>query len=504
MSVGPTGTLAPPDRDESRALALDALDTLRSAQVDTAQTRSDLGSFSSAYSVVLGLILLSVMGWSVLSGTVVAPEERRFVASAGFLATGTTVTAFGLIVLLGLAAGPLNATRPMRSWLLSAPADRAVLVRGSLLFVCSAVAAIGSTAGGFAAAVRGASPFGILSGGAVGGLTAVAVLMVLAAVQDRPTADTVLRLTGLSAIGIGSLTLALGVVPGWSTVTRLRARPDDADTYDLVRDGLFVLLLVIAIVRLRGPVRASARRLHLGQLARGGDFVDALGISTLMLDSTPVRAGMTSNRDPRRGYHPRHLRTTGAWALAELDAVRVRRRGTHFLVALALLPLPATVAATLGTTGGAWAAAVLGYLVAFDFAEGLISWTRSDSIRRSLPLRDRSCRLALLVSPLAVAAVWLAVALPLARVPLWVWPILVTAAAAGVLRSAEARDTASAAAGMVSTPMGVIPMGLILLTLRGIDMILLPGILITLGQPVLALVAAVLPLAHLVTRSARR
>lgn len=503
MSVGPTGTLAPPDREESRALAIDALDTLRSAQVDTAYQTSRLGTVSSAYSVLLALFVFSVMGWSVLRGTVISPDDRPFVANPAFLATGTTATAFGLIVLLALAAGPINATRPMRSWLMTTPADRAVLVRGSLLAVCAVSGVIGAAAGAFAATVARNTPMGIASGAAVGCMAGVTVVVVLAAIQERPTSDTVPRLTGLSAIGIGSLTLALGVLPGWSTVTQLTALPDGVARVRLIRDAVIVLLLSAVIVRLRYRVRTSARRLHMGQLARGGDFVGALGITTLMLDSTPVRVAISARRTSRRGFMSRRLRTTGAVALAELDAVRVRRRGSQFLVALAALPLPATVSAMFGTTGGAWTAALVAYLIAADFSEGLVSWTRSDSIRRGLPLTDTSCRVALLASPLLVAAVWLAAALPLARVEFVVWPILVAAVGAGTLRSAEARDTASAAAGMVSTPMGVIPLGLLLLAIRGFDLILLPAVLLTLGLPLPALLAAVVPLTRLLTRRAQ-
>lgn len=504
MSVGPTGPLAPPDREESRALGLDALETLRSAQVDTASRSSRLGTVSSAYSVLLGLFVFSVMMWSVLSESVISPDARVFVANPDFLAIGTMTTAFGLVVLLALAAGPINATRPMRSWLVSTPADRAVLVRGSLATVCAAGGVLGGVATAFAAAVGRNTPAGILSGALLGCVGGAAVVFGLAAIQERPTSDTVPRLTGLSAIGIGSLTLVLGVLPGWSTVTQLTARPDGGEVIRLTRDAVLTLLLAGYIVWLRPKVRTSARRQHIGQLARGGDFVDALGISTLMLDSTPVRVAISSRRTSRRGFSPRRLRTTGLLALAELDAVRVRRRGGQFLVGLAALPLPATVSAMFGTTGGTWSAALIGYLVAVDFSEGLVSWTRSDSVRRALPLSDTACRAALIAAPLAVSAVWLAIALPLARVEATVWPILVVAVGAGTLRAADARDTSSAAAGMVSTPMGVIPMGLILLAIRGFDQILLPAVLLTLGQPLLAMVAAMLPFGYLLTRSAGR
>lgn len=500
MSVGPTGTLTAPDREESRALARDALDTLRSAQVDTASQSSRLGTVSGAYSVLLGLFVASVMGWSVLRSSVITSSPSSFIANPNFLAMGTTATAFGLIVLLALAAGPINATRPMRSWLMSTPADRAVLVRGSLQTVMAAGGIIGAAAAAFAAAISRETPVGILAGATVGFVCGLAIVTVLAAIQERPTSDSVLRLTGLSAIGIGSLTLMLGVLPGWSTVTQLAARPDGAATTRLIRDGVLIVLMTAVIIRLRGTVRSSARRLHIGQLARGGDFVDALGISTLMLDSTPVRVALSARRATRRGYLPHHTRSRGAAALAELDAVRVGRRGSQLLVALAALPLPATVSAMFGTTGGVWAAAFIAYLVAVDFSEGLVSWTRSDSIRRSFPFTNTASRLALVISPLVVASIWLLPALALARVEPIVWPILVAAAGAGMLRSAEARDTASAAAGMVSTPMGVIPMGLILLALRGFDLVLLPAVLLTLELPVLAFFSAAIPLAHLLTR----
>ncbi|MBO3131094.1 hypothetical protein GZ208_02130 [Dermatophilus congolensis] len=100
-----------------------------------------------------------------------------------------------------------------------------------------------------------------------------------------------------------------------------------------------------------------------------------------------------------------------------------------------------------------------------------------------------------------IAATWSLIALILARVHPLTWPILITAALAGAVRSAQPRDIRSASSAMASTPMGVIPLGLLALIARGYDTLLLPGLLVAVGLPIPAFITALAPLAYYLLRN---
>src|SRR5699024_2923185 len=158
-------------------------------------------------------------------------------ASACLEPTGYRVVAAGLAVVgvvglfLGLrAAGPASSDPGTATWLLSSPADRSVLLRGTVI-----------RAVGVALVAGGA--WGVLVGfalvGGSGGGAAVALPV-------------------LACAGAGLLC---------------------------------VLLLVPLVVRLQGGHVGPARSLRAvpdAELARGGRAVEALGAATLMLDTTAL------------------------------------------------------------------------------------------------------------------------------------------------------------------------------------------------------------------------
>ncbi len=491
-------------QDESTVLASQAMDTLRSAQVDTAAARGDMfGRGSYLYSVILGLIVFAFMGWSVLAEAGRQPSPAPFIADSGFLATGATALGIGVIITIATITGPLGAGRAMRSWLLSSPADRAVLLRGMLLTITLGLGLFGAATGSFVEALRQSPPV-VLAASAVAWFAAsVVIVLIVAITQGRPARRAIARFAGPAAVGVGSLTLVLGVAPGWSAVMVLRARPDEASVVQLAISLITLIACLIAVVRLWPRVRVTARRLGISELARGGDIIDALGVSTLMLDSTPIRAVLTASRVTRRDLPRTTRRLTGVWALAELDAARIRRHSPELLVVATTIPLAATVTALFGRTGGSWMALLLGYLVVYGFSGALVTWTRSPSLRRHLPFAAWQARLALLACPLTAGLLWLLPALALARVDLCQLPAMLIAIASGVLRASEVKDTSTAAAGMVSGPMGAIPVGLLLLAARGFDMLILPGLLLTAGSAWLALAAAGIVFAYLLLRPVR-
>ncbi|MBO3153486.1 DUF6297 family protein, partial [Dermatophilus congolensis] len=278
-----TRTQPPIDRTASEDLAHEALITLRSAQIDTTFTRGDIGPWSGLHLVTLLLVMTAIFLWALIRGAGAGLSQSDFIASPPFLATGIILLATGTSVLLATAAGPLGASHPLRSWLLTSPADRAALIRGSYRAIGIACGIIGAVALGFAVSLTGHGPIRILTSTSLGFAGGLTLTKILAVGQHRPGSEDIARLAGKVLIAIASLTLTLGVLPGWSTVAELYAAP--TNTWGPALDLLTTVVLILLMWRLEQPMRASARHLSVGALARGGDFVDALSVSTVMLDS---------------------------------------------------------------------------------------------------------------------------------------------------------------------------------------------------------------------------
>lgn len=484
---------------ESVDLAEDALAILRSAQVDTSTARGDLGAFTGVYSLGLVLLLGGVMVWSALRGTGFRLDHATFVADPTFVAVGSWFMSLGVCVLIAGATGPLGASKPMRSWLLTTPADRALLVRSRFTSVTILGGLFNAVAGAFGTAITQDRPPLIVSGALVGFLLGMLTVRLMAATQHRPGARVTAATVGYGSVGIASLTLTLGVLPGWSTVSRLRGSATADDGYELARDAI-LCLIALAGIRWTAPrIKESARAMPIGAFARGGDFVDALGISTVMLDSTHLRGVLSASSIRRHTVRP--LRSWGVWALIEADLVLASRKRRALALMVATLPVPATIAALFGIPVGWMAALVIAYCVASMRGSGLSTWTRSDSLRHTLPFPAWQTRLALLVAPCLAVALWAAIALPLARVPFTHWPLLLVIVAAATLRAAGPRETASAGSGMIATPMGVFPVGLMMVLLRGIDILVLSGVLAAVGLPLPALVLSAAALVWMLTRA---
>ena len=477
--------------EESEQIAHDVLATLRSAQVDTTSSRGDLGPTTGAHTA-FNLALAAVVAlWAFFLGTTQQLGTTGFVADTGFMSLGAYLTAAGIIVLIARAAGPIGASRAMRSWLLSTPADRSILVRGSVWTVSAGCGAIGSTAAAFAAAVNSQNDLRILTGALLGFTGGALLVTVLAATQHHPTSESVTLTVGVALLSVASLTLTLSVLPGWTTVSQLEAPSPFWLALGPWLDLGVAALCALLTWRLEGSVRRAARLLTSNDLSRGGDVVDALSVSTLMLDSTPLQTAIRPR--VRRRIDPLPIKRRGVLALAEIDLRRIHRYGLGNLAVLTAIPLPATVSALFGATGGWWATLLVSYVIAQNYAGGLATYTGSTSLRRDLPFPLPKARLALLLGPISVAGMYAVPALLLARVDLLTWPILVLAVAAGVLRWARPRNTAAAASGMVSTPMGVLPLGLLGLLVRGYDMLLLPGLSVALGLPSVGFLTAAVP-----------
>lgn len=311
------------------------------------------------------------------------------------------------------AVGPLSATAGARTWMLSTPADRAVLLRGAVLRVMLGAA----VAGGAWGALIG---FAVASGRGSG--TPPAVPVVLCAVLG--------------------LLLTLVLVP----VTMRR------------QGGSSIL----------GP---SARAVTDAELARAGQVVGALTTSTLMLDGAALEVLAARRRLARRGRHPsRPGRGGGLIGLLVHEGRAILRRRRQVLVALTACLGALVVGLLLGRLAGTALAALAAFHVVRASAGGLTIWLTTPGLRRALPHHPAAVTAVLASAPFVLAVVGAGIAVSALGLAWWAPLLIALCATAGAMR---ASDPPQGLGVVVSTPGGAVHTGLVLRLVHGTDLALL-------------------------------
>jgi hypothetical protein len=143
---------------------------------------------------------------------------------------------------------------------------------------------------------------------------------------------------------------------------------------------------------------------------------------------------------------------------------------------------------------------LLATVVASIAGVSLRTWARSAALHRDLPLSPVSTRLALLVAPALVTGTWSLAALALARQPLWLAVAVTAAGMAALLVRAEPRSDIGAG-GLLATPAGPLPIGLVrqVLLTPAVAVLMVAPIALIASPPIL--LAPILGLAWLVLRS---
>lgn len=208
-------------------------------------------------------------------------------------------------------------------------------------------------------------------------------------------------------------------------------------------------------------------------LARADDLRTSLGGASVSFD-VRLLADIAMNRT-RRPFSGREfgLRASGPWALAWADVLRVSTRETTLLV-LGNLLLAAGVVSAVFVSEGLTLAAPLLMLGFACCLTGLRRLQTSKGLARMFPLRSVTLRVALSAVGVASAILWslslgvaaLGAGLPALAGVLALWVALASAVRwCGVL----APDYSM---GLIVTEFGVIPLGAVLTSLRGWDLLL--------------------------------
>ena len=332
---------------------------------------------------------------------------------------GYRILAAGLALLGGLAmvaglraVGPASADRGQATWLMSTPADRGVLLRGSIARVC------------LAAVVAGGS-WGVLVGFALAG--------------------------GSGGEG-RALPVVLAAAAGGLVVT--------------------LLLLLVALRRQGGSVApaASARAVPDAELARAGDVVGAITSSTLMLDGSAIALLSARRRLAGRGRYASRQGAGGPLVGVLVHDLRgLRRRVDRVLVAVLGCAAALAVGLLLGRFVGAVLAAVAVFALALVGAGGLGTWLSAPGLRRALPAHPAAVTAVLALPPFVLAVLGSAIAFLALGLPWWGPVLLALGATAGVIRASDAPSPLGPA---VATPAGAVHMGLVTRLVRGTDLAL--------------------------------
>lgn len=334
--------------------------------------------------------------------------------------------ALGLLAaVIGLrAVGPMSADPGRSTWMLSTPADRGVLLRGTVLRVL------------LVSAVAGAS-WGILIGFAVasgGG-------------SDQPPAVSVV------ACAVLGLLAAIVLVP----VTMRR------------QGGSSVL----------GP---AARAVPDAELARAGQVVGAITASTLMLDTAALGVLSARRRLARRGRYPSRGGAGGPLLgilVHELHALA--RRSRQVVSALLTCAGALVVGLLLGRLAGAALAALAVFALARAASGGLTTWITTPGLRRALPPHPAAVTAMLAGPPFVVTVAGAVIAVGALGLPWWASPAIAMSATAGAMRACDPPPDLGVA---LATPGGAVHVGLVQRLVLGPDLALVGAASVLIGEAV--------------------
>ncbi len=350
-------------------------------------------------------------------------------ASACLEPSGYRVVAAGLALVgvvglfLGLrAAGPASSDPGTATWLLSSPADRSVLLRGTVIR---------------------AEGVALVAGGAWG------------------------VLVGFAFVG-GS---GGGAVVALPVITCAGA-------------GLLCALLLLPLgLRLQGGhlgPASSLRAVTDAELARAGRAVEAVGAATLMLDTAALDSLATRRRLGRRGRYRSRPGAGGALTSILTHELRaLTRRGGRVVIGLAGCVGALVAGLLLGRFVGTLLAALAVLVLTKSAAGGLTTWVTTPGLRRSVPIAPARVTAVLGAAPLVLGLLGSVVALVPLGLPWWGPVLLATGSAAGALRSCDPPPDLGVA---LSTPAGAVHVGLVQRLVQGADLAVLGALVLLLAE----------------------
>ncbi|GMV07275.1 MAG: hypothetical protein AMXMBFR53_35500 [Gemmatimonadota bacterium] len=411
------------------------------------------------FTLVYGAVLISAIRDQVDRADHPASAEAMWIGVAVLLVCG------GLGWRGLRAVGPLLATPAEQSWGVSTPLDRRSWLRPRLGLVVAATSALGAALFGAGAVGLGiGAPWWALGVGALSG----AVLAARAAAMQGGRTPA----HGSDALGwvlvCGGLGVALLVVVGqrldWPLPLPGLLSPA------LVLGILLPFAIAYVALALRRLTRVERSTLTAGADLASATATAAVGLAPSLLTSVlEARRWRRVGSVPSRPFRFPRLGRTGALLQAEIRRL-VRRPGAVALWgALVLAHYSSTVVAP---EGEGVIRLVLAYLAASALANGLRTLSRSPGLERALGGNQAQARLVHLVIPTLGTALWWALTASHGGDPtgpggdLLLVSGVVCAVYRGSTRPPMAYDGAVA-----ETPLGLLPVGPMAQSLRGLDVL---------------------------------
>lgn len=342
----------------------------------------------------------AIVGWQALTAPAPSGSPLNWMAAAVLL-----LAAAAVVVLIAVAAGPVNVGPEYRSWVLSTPVDRGVLLRRPC-----------ARALGMTAAVTGATGLVLAVSAGLRGADAVAATGLAAALGASAGATAVL---GQAAAAHRSMV----VVARWTAVLLFVAAVAVNPLPVHLPPGLLLWVVAgvavgVAAVLARVAVRAAAH-IPLARMTAGSGPVasvtEAVSDQTLApLSEILLRPEL--RRQPIRVGH--RLSGTGSGALAAVGrrlAVRNLQAAGRWvlLVAVCYLAAPLLGAAALGRAGLALVAYLCAVGAVSGYADPVRRFAAEPSLADRYGLDRRGSRLAAMRVPVLAGVLFAVATLPL-------------------------------------------------------------------------------------------
>lgn len=394
------------------------------------------------------------------ASAIVGPGRQAY-----WIGMAVLFAAAGLVWLGARSMGPLLATAAEQTWGVSTPVDRRRWLTprfGALVLSAGVLATVMALVAELLAGHIDTLGWACLAGSAYGVLLAASVI----AVQGDAPGSRWLRPGGWVLLGMGTLT-ALGVVAAHYAGMAL-PRPVMPSAAVLALVGLPLAVLAVSTAVRTLPHMDRAR------LSAGVDVAAATLSATVWLDPSllsgvlEVRRWRHVGRVRSRGFKLGRYGRRGVLLQAELRR-QLRRPGALGVwaaMALALYAVALVVPAAVGAVRILFA-----YVAAGRFMGGLRTLARSPGLRRALGGSETEQRLVHLFLPAVGTVLWWILTAPAGGVHLNVLELVMVAGVVGAAYRAATRPPLSYGGAVIETPIGLVPLELILQMMRGLDVL---------------------------------
>ncbi|HEY0189302.1 MAG TPA: hypothetical protein VGC67_17580 [Cellulomonas sp.] len=426
-----------------------------------------------AYEAAL-VVLLAAAGLGGIATAVLAPAVTRAltIAQPGRLAVVAGLAVAGTVLIALGRVGPIWLTAAEHQWhdlpTLLRRRRRAVRVAGAALALTGALVTAAAVPGGPWVAVPAAMAAAVV-------IALAAAVVALGQRQDRAAlVGTVGLVLAAASIGLAGLLSGRGTVPLLAVALALTAA---------------LALRAPSSVRVTGPghPRPAPPR---WELRRAGAVVEALAMSTVMLDGTPPLAAQDAQLAPRR------RRLTVPAPLRPLARLLSSSRVVDLLVTVAV---PAAVLAAAGQVAAVGCLLVLTTLFSRPVTRLLDTWADSPALARTFRTGRRpSLGTVLAATSLVLVLGYASLGCALAGLDGTWGPVAAALAALVWARRLSGRRLGTRVGALISTPAGAIPVDLARRVLAGPDVLVL-GLLVLAHLPATLALTLVVVVAAAVT-----